>query len=115
MRIQALEVFVGEDVPIRYSFLSRLKDFQSTNMSLVGASVAWVSKTPAVATFDVGSGGLVSSDQGVADGIPNDAVIGRFTAVAAGICTVYVSVDTINPVSTLIGVVQLRVEAVPTP
>jgi len=115
MTIPYLNTVVGESIPIRYSFLSRLKNFLSTGQTLTGASIAWVSQTPAVATFDVGSGGLVSSDQGLADGIPNDACIGRFTMVAAGVCTVTVSVDAINPVATYVGVIRFQVTAVPTP
>lgn len=115
MIIPSQDMWVGESLAIRLSFLNKLKSFQSTGQSLVSGSISWTSKTPAVATFDVGSGGLVSSDQGIADGIPNDAVIGRFTAVAAGICTVYVSVSTINPVDTYVGVLQLRVEDIPSP
>lgn len=115
MQIPTLPAIVGERIPIRYSFLSRLKDFDSTSQSLTGASVAWTSQTPALATFDVGSGGLVSSDQGLADGIPNDACIGSFTMLAAGLCTVQVSVDAVNPTATYVGVIQFAIEAVPTP
>lgn len=115
MIIPRLPAFVGESIPIRYSFLSRLKDFRSTAQSLTGASVAWTSQTPAIATFDIGSNGLVTSDQGTADGIANDACIGRFTMLTAGLCTVQVSVDAINPTATYVGVMQLEVQAVPTP
>jgi len=115
MQIPRIPAYVGESIPIRYSFLSRLKDFQSTTQVLTGASIAWTSQTPAVATFDAASAGLVSSDQGIADGIPNDACIGRFTMVSAGICTVEVSVAATSPVATYIGVLQFEVEAIPTP
>lgn len=115
MIIPSQAMWVGESLSIRLSFLNKLKSFQSSGQSLVGASIAWTSQTPAVATFDVGTEGLVSSDQGIADGIPSDCCIGRFTAVAAGICTVYVSVDTINPIDTYVGILQLRVEAIPSP
>lgn len=115
MEIPRLKVRVGEDIPIRYSFLSRLKSFQSSGQSLVGASVAWTSQTPALCTFDLASGGLVTSDSGAAAGIANDAVIGRFTMLAAGICTVEVSVSAINPTAIYVGVAQFEIEAVPTP
>lgn len=115
MIIPSQDAWVGESLAIRLSFLNKLKSFQSSGQSLVALSVAWVSQTPLVASFDVGSEGLVSSDQGIADGIPLDACIGRFTMLAAGICTVYVTVDTINPVDTYVGVLQFRVEAIPTP
>lgn len=110
-----LDVFVGESIPIRYSFLSLLKTFQSTNQTLTGASIAWSSQTPALATFDIGSNALVTSDQGAADSIANDACIGSFTMVAAGICTAKVSVDAINPTATYIGFVRLNIAEVPTP
>ncbi len=109
------DVYVGESIPLRYSFLSLLKDFQDTNQSLTALSVAWVSQTPARATFDIGSGGLVTSPQGLADGIADDAVIGRFTMVAPGLCTVTVSVDAINPTATYVGVITLNIVAIPSP
>lgn len=113
MIIPSQDAWVGESLAIRLSFLNKLKSF--SGQSLVGASVAWVSQTPLTASFDVGSNGLVSSDQGIADGIPNDACIGSFTMLQAGICTVYVTVDTINPTDTYVGVLQFRIEAIPTP
>lgn len=113
MIIQAIDMWVGESLPLRLSFLKKLKRF--SGQSLVSGSVVWTSQTTSVATFDTGSGGLVSSDQGISDGIPNDACIGRFTGIAAGICTVKVSVSAINPVATYEGVLQLRVEAIPSP
>lgn len=113
MIIPIQAAWVGESLAIRLSFLNKLKNF--SGQTLVGASVAWVSQTPVVATFDIGSNGLVSSDQGAADGIPNDACIGSFTMLAAGICTVYVTVDTLNPVDTYVGVLQLQIEAIPSP
>jgi hypothetical protein len=94
-----LSFWVGEQIPVRYSFLSLLKDFLGTSQSLVGASITWTSQTPALATFAVGSAALVTSDQGSADGIANDACLGRFTMVAAGLCTVQVGVDDINPLT----------------
>lgn len=115
MIIPSFEVVVGEDVPVRYSFLNRLRDFRSTSQSLVLASIVWTSQSPLLATFDVGSEALVSSDQGIADGILNDACLGRFTILASGLCTVFVSVDTLNPVATYVGILQLQIEAVPIP
>lgn len=115
MIIPRIATRVGEAVPIRYSFLSRLKSFQSTAQSLTGASIAWTSQSPLIASFDTGSGALVSSEQGIADNIPNDAVIGRFTMLQAGICTVWVEVDATNPIATYVGVVQFEIESVPTP
>lgn len=115
MIIPRLAAYVGESIPVRYSFLSRLKDFRSTSQTLSAPSIAWTSQTPSLATFEVGSGGLVTSDQGSADGIANDAVIGRFTMLAAGICTVEVSVSATNPTATYIGLIQFEIEAVPTP
>lgn len=113
MIVPSQSAWVGESLAIRLSFLNKLRSF--SGQSLVGASVAWVSQTPALATFDVGSNGLVSSDQGIADGIPNDACIGSFTMLGPGICTVYVTVDTLNPVDTYIGVLQFQIEAIPSP
>jgi len=113
--IAQLSAFVGEHIPVRYSFLSLLKNFHSSNQTLTGASVTWTSQSPLVASFDVGSNGLVSSDQGLAAGIPNDACIGRFHMLAAGRCTVQVQVDAVNPVATYVGIVQFQIEAVPTP
>lgn len=115
MNIPRQKAIVGESLPIRYSFLSLLKSFQSTAQALTGASISWTSQSPLVASFDVGSGGLVTSDQGSADGIANDAVIGRFTMLASGICTVQVSVDATSPTATYVGVMQFEIEAVPTP
>lgn len=109
------DVYVGESIPLRYSFLTLLKDFQATNQSLSVGTIAWTSQTPARATFDVGSEGLVTSPQGVADGIANDAVIGRFTMLAPGPCTVVVTVDAINPTATYLGWITLNIVAVPTP
>lgn len=106
---------VGQHLPIRYSFLSLLKNFRSTNQSLTGGSIAVVSETPAVADFDLASGGLVSSDQGIADGIPNDAVVARFHMIAAGQATIKITVDAINPTATYVGVFTFQVEDVPTP
>lgn len=108
-----LTVYVGESVPIRYSFLSRLKSF--SGQLLTGASIAWTSQTPSLATFQTGSAALVTSDQGLADGVSNDACLGRFTMVAAGICTVWVSVAATNPTATYIGVMRLNIVAVPSP
>jgi len=113
MNVQSLPVWVGESIPVRFTFLSRLRGF--SGQALVGASINWVSMTPAVATFNVGSEALVTSTQAAAEGISNDAVIGRFTAAAAGLCTVMVSVQTTNPTATYIGVAQLNIEAIPTP
>lgn len=115
MSFASIDAIVGEQIPVRYSFLSRLKSFQATGQTLTGASIAWASQTPALATFDVGSGGLISSDQGLADGFTNDACIGRFTVVAAGICTVSVTVDAINPTAKYVGVVRLNITAIPSP
>ena len=115
MQIPRLAAYVGEVIPVRYSFLSRLKDFRSTSQALTGASVAWVSQSSSLATFVNGSDGLVTSDQGTADGIANDAVIGAFTMLAAGICTVTVSVSATNPAATYVGVIQFEIEAIPTP
>lgn len=115
MLIPQLSVFIGESIPIRYSFLSLLSDFQGTAQSLTGASITWASQTPSLATFDTGSEGLVSSDQGIAEGIPNDAVIGSFTMLASGICTVQVTVDAINPTATYVGAIRLSIEPIPVP
>ena len=115
MIFQELSFWVGEQVPVRFSFLSLLKDFRGTSQSLVGASISWTSQTPALATFDLGSAALVTSDQGSADGISNDACLGRFTMLAAGQCTVFVEVDAINPTAHYVGVIQFQIEAVPTP
>lgn len=116
MIIPFYEVVVGEDVPIRLSFLNRLRDFQSgTPQTLVGASIAWISQSILLATYDIGSGALVSSPQGIADNILNDAVLGRFTILANGLCTIYCSVSCINPTAVYVAVAQLRIEAVPTP
>lgn len=115
MQIPRLQAYVGESIPVRYSFLSRLRDFTSTSQSLSVGSIAWTSQTPTLATFNVGSSGLVTSDEGAAKGISNDAVIGAFTMVAAGICTVKVSVSAINPSAIYVGVVQFEIEAVPSP
>lgn len=106
---------VGEHIPIRYSFLEALRAFLPTGQTLVGASIAWTSQSQLLADFDAGSAGLATSDQGLADGIPNDACIGRFEMLAAGRCTVSVTVDAINPTATYIGVLQFQIEAVPTP
>jgi hypothetical protein len=105
--------WVGEHLPIRLSFLNKLKSF--TGQTLVALSVTWVSETPSIVSFDAGSEGVVSSDEGLAQGIPLDACIGRFEMLAAGICTVYVTVDTLNPVATYVGTLQFRVESIPTP
>lgn len=114
-----INTFVGEDFPTRYSFLSGLLDFQpplnNPAQTLVGASIAWVSQSPLLASFDVGSSALVTSEEGSAAGITNDAVIGRFTMLAAGICTVYVTVSAVNPTETYVGIVQFLIEAIPTP
>lgn len=115
MIIPNQNAWVGESLAIRLSFLNKLKSFKSSNQSLVALSVTWTSQTPLVASFDVGSEGLVSSDEGLAEGIPLDACIGSFTMLQAGICTVYVTVDTINPTDTYVGVLQFQIEAIPTP
>src|SRR5258708_7120950 len=88
---------VGQDLPIRYSFLSLLKGFIATNQSLVGASIVVTSETPLVAAFDMGSAGLVTSPKGTEAGILNDAVIARFSILAIGQATIKLAVDTINP------------------
>jgi hypothetical protein len=113
MADSTIDAIVGEKIPIRRSFLSRLKSF--SGQTLAGASIVWTSQTPALATFDAASEALVSSDQGLADGVPNDACLGRFTMVAAGICTVSVKVDALNPVATYVGFVRLNITAVPSP
>lgn len=113
--IPRIQAYVGETIPIRYSFLSRLLDFKTTSQALQAASVTWTSNTPSLATFSAGSEGLVTSDQGAANGISNDAVIGSFVMVAAGICTVKVSVTAINPSAVYVGVLQYDISAVPSP
>jgi hypothetical protein len=113
VNIRNINGFVGESLPVRYSFLSLLKSF--AGQTLTGASIAWTSQTPALATFDLASGALVTSDQGSADGIPNDACLGRFTLVSAGICTVKVSVSAVNPTATYVGVVQINISPIPSP
>lgn len=104
---------VGEQLPIRFSFLKELASF--FGQSLTGASVTWVSLNTALATFNTGSQGLSTSDQGAADNISNDACIGRFTMVAAGSVIVQVTVDATNPTATYVGWVQFDIEAAPTP
>lgn len=113
--IPVFNVFVGEDVPIRYSFLSLIKSFLPTVQTLTGASISWTSQTPSLATYDVGSGALATSPEGTAEGITNDAVLGRFTMLAPGTCTVQCSVTAANPVATYMGVAQFVIQAVPTP
>lgn len=114
MNIQQIENrLVGESIPVQFSFLSDLQSFAA--QTLTGASITWTSQTPALATFDVGSGALVTSDNAAAEGVSNDACLGRFTLVAAGVVTVVVEVDAINPVATYIGIVQIGIEAIPTP
>lgn len=115
MIIPQIETWVGADVPIRYSFLNAIKSFLPTVQTLTGASISWTSKTPSIAMYDASSGILATSPEGTSEGILNDAVLGRFTMLAAGTCTVFVSVAATNPVATYIGVVQFVVEAVPTP
>lgn len=106
---------VGQDLPIRYSFLSLLKNFIATNQSLVSASIVITSNTPTVADFDVGSSGLVTSPKGTLAGISNDAVIARFSILAAGDATMKIEVDAINPAATYVGFFTFEVEDVPTP
>jgi hypothetical protein len=113
--VPRLNVRVGESIPIRYSFVNRLKSFASTSQALSVGSISWTSQSPSIASFDVGSGALTTSDEGSAAGIANDAVIGRFTMLQAGICTVQVSVGAVNPTATYVGVVQFEIEAIPTP
>lgn len=113
--VPSLNVRVGESIPIRYSFINRLKSFKSTSQALQVGTITWTSQSPSIASFDTGSGGLTTSDEGSAQGIANDAVIGRFTMLQPGICTVQVSVGAINPTATYVGVVQFEIEAIPSP
>lgn len=106
---------VGQALPIRYSFLSLLKNFQATGQTLVGGSIVVVSQSPLKAAFVAGSSGIVTSDQGLADSIPNDAVIARFSILAAGQATIYITVDAINPIATYGGFFTFEIEPVPTP
>ena len=115
MIIPSQTYWVGEHIPVRISFLTLLKDFRATSQTLVGASIQWTSQTPLLAAFDIGSEALVTSEQGSADGIANDACLGRFEMLAPGLCTVQVSVDAINPTATYVGVMQFQIEAVPIP
>lgn len=115
MPIKTFNVRVGESIPLRISFLNRLKDFQASGQTLTSGSISWVSQTPGRASFDIGSGALVSSDQGLQLNIPNDAVIGRFTMLTAGLVTVKLSVAAINPTATYVGVAQFFIEDIPTP
>lgn len=115
MIIPYINARVGESLPIRYSFLSRMKSFLPGIQVLSSPSIAWTSQTPLVATFDIGSGALVTSNQALADGISNDAVLGRFTILASGLCTVYCSVAATSPTATYVGVMQFQVEAIPSP
>lgn len=105
---------VGESIPIVYSFLNKLKSFQSSGHALSGTPT-WVSQTTSLATFDVGSGALTTSEQGSADGFTNDACIGRFTMVAAGLCTVKVTIAGVNPTATWVGYIQFDISDVPSP
>jgi len=113
--IPRIDAYVGEQIPIRYSFLSRLQDFRATSQALQSASIAWTSMTTSLATFNTGSGALVTSENGSQAGISNDAVIGTFTMVAAGICTVKVSVSAQNPTAVYVGIIQFNISPIPSP
>lgn len=106
---------VGQELPIRLSFLSLLKNFTTTNQSLDGASISVVSQTPLNADFIPGSSGLVTSSKGVDAGIANDAVIARFDILQAGDATIKVSVGAINPIATYVGFFTFEIEDVPIP
>lgn len=110
---QVRERLVGESIPVQFSFLSDIQSFSA--QTLTGASITWASQDITLATFDIGSGALVTSDNGQAAGVSNDACLGRFTLLAAGTVTVSVTVDAINPVATYIGLLQIQIESIPTP
>lgn len=115
MQVPYLNVYVGEEIPVRYSFLRLLQDFESSTQSLTGASIVWSSQSPLLAAFVPGTESLVSSDQGIADGIPNDTCMGNFDILTPGLCTIEVRVDAINPTATYVGVVKFQIEGIPTP
>lgn len=116
MIIPFYEVLVGEVIPVRLSFLNRLRDFQTVPaQTLVGGSIMWVSQSLTLATYVGASAALVTSPQGAADNILNDAVLGRFTILASGLCTIYCTVQAINPTATYVGITQLQIEAIPVP
>lgn len=115
MIIPSKDVYVGSSVPLRISFLNGLRSFLSSGQTLDATDITWVSQTPSVAAFEVGSDGLVTSEEAASEGLSDDAVIGRFTMLTAGRCTVYVSVGALNPTQTYVSVVQFTVAPIPSP
>lgn len=114
MNIQQIKNrIVGEDITVQFSFLSDMLSYPA--QTLTGASITWTSQTLSLATFAPGSAAITTSDNAIAAGKTNDACLGRFELLAAGEVTVYCEVDAINPVSHYIGVIQIQIEAIPTP
>lgn len=98
---------VGEVIPLRFSFLSRLRD--NTGQTLSAPAVASTN----VSLMTAASPSLFTSSQATADGFSNDAVLGLFTLLAAGTVYAKFTVTGATPTSTYIGLIEVHISAIP--
>lgn len=104
-----IELFVGEELAVAFSFKTEMARFPGSTI----ANPVWTSQDTAKATFNVGTGAIVTTNIGQDAGLTNDGAQGTFKGIAAGTAYVSVSVSVTNPTNVWIGVIQLNVRAIP--
>ena len=104
-----VEMYVGEEIPLRWSFASELSQFSGQSISLP----TWTSHDLATLTFNVGTGVIITTNIGQDAGLTNDGAQGTFKGIAAGTAYASVSVTAANPAAVYVGVIQVNVKAIP--
>lgn len=107
---QIIEALVGESIFAEASLLAWLQSH--TGQSVL--SVVWTSAETSLATKDVGTDAVFTSQQASNAGVSNDAVRAKFTMVAAGVCTVVATATLQNPTETKIAIRFFNINAIPT-